>query len=1086
MQNNNIEMIIEKRFCDILEYEKIAHNNYLVALKGFSQFMINAIANIASKNNCEVCIPSVSPLNISNVATEAKTFITKLMSSGDKPIICLYEQYISVSDTLNAGVKLTDRTVVILENNLFLSVVPSLLQKDIAETLFKYYESDSPTISEELEIYTHFYSDVCRLGNNEYGVKHINKHLDEKIAVIPFFPLSKFEAQQETEVGYAVETLTDEFWQYIVDITNGKLPKSITIIRNEQKNGDVIVAALITLLSTLGISYCVKKYNSFEQLIDSTRSFLPLLKQQHGETAEFRMLRFYKCPNKSNELIELSQETVISDIVSQSEKALLGNSDFKNLFITAPTGAGKSLLFQLPAIYLSNNHNAVTIVVSPLIALMKDQVESLEEHGVGCATFLNSTISYDEREHRSAQIKNGEKSIVYLAPELLLSCPLESLVGDRKVGLFVVDEAHTVTSWGKDFRVDYWFLGDYLKNSRRNGFMFPVLCLTATAVYGGTEDVVNETIATLGLKSTRILLGDVKRENISFDVRSFDKGEKLGSYELVKLANTAKVIGEYTDSGEKTLIYCPYTTQVEELLRQIDIYHKPKVGMYHGKLSPIQKNLYQDNFRNGKIIAMVCTKAYGMGIDVQDIVNCYHFAPSNNLSDYIQEIGRIARNKNTHGVARIDFSPSDMRYARVLHGLSGLKQYQLKEMLRKLYDIYSVKKHRNLLIAPDVFGYMFSEEEIENKVKNGLLLLSKDLEQKYGFPVINVRPKTMFTKSFVCVDSDIEKKFVKKYNDIVRKLPDSKPRVLTHKKAGVPDTIIRNDGNIYEVNMSAIWEREFSELTFADFKHRFFNGTLFAENGTKKFWPRMRLSINYKHSFDVVYSKLSLILDKLTDVFSNLKENCGFFEYNDFKTKIKIALEGSEIDIEDEFLRILMEMFVVEINSKSFSFKNNNKLTFLQKVNGQGSQENTYRVIGNNHLYFKNILLQLLSQNSPNTENNRYISYIPTQSNSQKPNIMKLLNLLEILDLSSYEIRGGANVEVFVRINDPMKLRYLSQGKYYNSILRDIESKHKSATKIVNCFFQKQLTTEQRWDIIENYFLGNEAYVKAILGVSEE
>ena len=179
-------------------------------------------------------------------------------------------------------------------------------------------------------------------------------------------------------------------------------------------------------------------------------------------------------------------------------------------------------------------------------------------------------------------------------------------------------------------------------------------------------------------------------------------------------------------------------------------------------------------------------------------------------------------------------------------------------------------------------------------------------------------------------------------------------------------------------------------------------------------------------------------------------------------------------------------MFVVEINSKSFSFKNNNKLTFLQKVNGQGSQENTYRVIGNNHLYFKNILLQLLSQNSPNTENNRYISYIPTQSNSQKPNIMKLLNLLEILDLSSYEIRGGANVEVFVRINDPMKLRYLSQGKYYNSILRDIESKHKSATKIVNCFFQKQLTTEQRWDIIENYFLGNEAYVKAILGVSEE
>lgn len=343
--NNTIKFVLEKRFCEILESEKIAHDNYIVVLKGFSKFMISTIANIAAKNNCEVCIPSVSPLNISMVATEARTFITKLMSSGDKPIICLYEQYLSVSDTLNAGVKLTDRTIVIIENNLFLSVVPSLLQQDIAETLLKYFESDSRTIAEELEIYTHFYSDVCRLGNSEYGVKHINKHLDEKIAVIPFFSLSKFESQPETEGGCAIETLTDEFWQYIVDILNGKLPEAITIIRNEQKSGDNISAALITLLSMLGISYSVKKYNSFEQLIDSTRSFLPLLKQQHGETAEFRMLRFYKCPNKSNELVELSQETVISDIVTQSEKALSGNADFKNLFITAPTGAGKSLLF---------------------------------------------------------------------------------------------------------------------------------------------------------------------------------------------------------------------------------------------------------------------------------------------------------------------------------------------------------------------------------------------------------------------------------------------------------------------------------------------------------------------------------------------------------------------------------------------------------------------------------------------------------------------------------------------------------------------------------------------------------------------
>lgn len=215
---------------------------------------------------------------------------------------------------------------------------------------------------------------------------------------------------------------------------------------------------------------------------------------------------------------------------------------------------------------------------------------------------------------------------------------------------------------------------------------------------------------------------------------------------------------------------------------------------------------------------MICTKAYGMGIDVKDITNCYHFAPSGNLADYIQEIGRIARNKEQLGIASIDFSSSDMKYARVLHGISGLKQYQLKEMLRKLYDIYSVKNHRNLLIAPDVFEYLFNDTDISNKVKNGLLLLSKDLENKYGFPVITVRPKNMFTKNYVCVSSNIESEFLQKYGDIVKQLADTEGRIIKNRNPDKPDTIVKNDGHIYEIDMSTIWEREFSDLTFADFK----------------------------------------------------------------------------------------------------------------------------------------------------------------------------------------------------------------------------------------------------------------------------
>lgn len=140
-----------------------------------------------------------------------------------------------------------------------------------------------------------------------------------------------------------------------------------------------------------------------------------------------------------------------------------------------------------------------------------------------CATFLNSNVSHEEREERLNAIHNGEKSILYLAPEMLLTTSLETLLGNRRLGLFVVDEAHTVTSWGKDFRADYWFLGDYLERQRRNGLHFPVLCLTATAVYGGQDDVVQDTIDTLKLNNPILYLGRVRRDNINFDIHPLEK-----------------------------------------------------------------------------------------------------------------------------------------------------------------------------------------------------------------------------------------------------------------------------------------------------------------------------------------------------------------------------------------------------------------------------------------------------------------------------------------------------------------------------------------------------------------------------------
>lgn len=205
-----------------------------------------------------------------------------------------------------------------------------------------------------------------------------------------------------------------------------------------------------------------------------------------------------------------------------------------------------AILFQLPALYLAEKYNLVTIVVSPLIALMNDQVDQLQrERGISIAACINSTMTIEERLYAMEQVRTGHKSLLYMAPELLLSTNLQAFLGGRQVGLVVIDEAHTVTSWGRDFRSDYWFLGDFLKKAKRNGLSFPVLCLTATAVYSGEDDVVNDTINELGLERTIIHLGNVRRSNIIFDICRHDKDKLSTKVETAKMDLTLQRMREY-------------------------------------------------------------------------------------------------------------------------------------------------------------------------------------------------------------------------------------------------------------------------------------------------------------------------------------------------------------------------------------------------------------------------------------------------------------------------------------------------------------------------------------------------------------
>ena len=286
-----------------------------------------------------------------------------------------------------------------------------------------------------------------------------------------------------------------------------------------------------------------------------------LLKKYWGEKASFRELRVYKDPNYGKEIVSISQGLIVETIINEYKNAKQ-DKEVRDLFLTAPTGAGKSLLFQLPAFYVSQNHD-VTIVVSPLIALMKDQVEQIRrERGFEKVFFLNSELSLIDRNKVIEDCQNGEIDVLYLSPELLLSYDITYFIGkERKLGLLVIDEAHLITTWGRDFRVDYWFLGQHINKIRKNyGYRFPMVAVTATAIFGGDNDMVYDSKSSLYMHDAHTYIGEVKRKNITFVIDNHEK--YTSNYDSEKEKETVRFVEAIADAGVKTIVYAPYRKHI--------------------------------------------------------------------------------------------------------------------------------------------------------------------------------------------------------------------------------------------------------------------------------------------------------------------------------------------------------------------------------------------------------------------------------------------------------------------------------------------------------------------------------------------
>lgn len=296
------------------------------------------------------------------------------------------------------------------------------------------------------------------------------------------------------------------------------------------------------------------------------------------------------------------------------EKILSG----RDIFCILPTGGGKSLCYEIPAYIFSG----VTLVISPLISLMKDQVDNLNSLGIK-ASYISGGNDFEEVKKIMKNFIRGEIKLLYVSPERLENKYFLENVEKANITQVVVDEAHCVSMWGHDFRKSYSKIKPFINKLRKRPI---VTAFTATA----TEIVMKDSIELLGLKNPFVYKGSFSRDNLEINILK----------EVDKLECISEIISEHEE--ESGIIYCSTKNEVEELYKNM-IYRGKSVGKYHGSLKDKEKIYYQEEFLNDNFKVMIATNAFGMGIDKPDVKFIIHSTFPKSIENYYQEIGRGGR-----------------------------------------------------------------------------------------------------------------------------------------------------------------------------------------------------------------------------------------------------------------------------------------------------------------------------------------------------------------------------------------------------------------------------------------------------------
>jgi len=422
------------------------------------------------------------------------------------------------------------------------------------------------------------------------------------------------------------------------------------------------------------------------------------------------------------------------------ENAVTSALNNKSLLAVFPTGGGKSITFQIPALMAGRNIKGLTVIISPLQSLMKDQVDNLEKNGITESVTINGLLDPIERSKSFERVEDGSASILYISPESLRSKSIERLLLGRNIVRFVVDEAHCFSAWGQDFRVDYLYIGDFIKQLQDKKNLIdpiPVSCFTATAKQNVIADICQYFEDKLSIQ-LEVFRANSARTNLHYKVyNSINEEEKYN--------NTRRLI-ETKDCP--TIIYVSRTRKAYELAERLSkdgFNAKP----YHGKMEAKEKTENQNNFIAGKVQLMVATSAFGMGVDKKDVGMVIHYDISDSLENYVQESGRAGRDENISADCFVLFNEEDLNKHFILLNQTKLSVKEIQQIWRAIKYITKFRSSvsNSALEIARKAGWDDNVIEIETRVKTAIAALEHAGYLKRGQNIPRIFANSILSKN---------------------------------------------------------------------------------------------------------------------------------------------------------------------------------------------------------------------------------------------------------------------------------------------------------------------------------------------------